>query len=154
MDPLNWKRALLLAIIGIAVGFGSAKLVEATDWHPLVAPMLCAAAAAAIAFTLRKVEVLNCLVEAAIFSYATFLGISFVRTGHNYLEHYFPNKTVTPVHLLHDVTLVVLAVGLPYTFAMVLLVCLPVWAIAQITRHGMLDRDEKFWDFVDEQTRR
>jgi len=66
MDPLNWKRTLLLAILGIVVGFGAAMLVEATDAHPLVAPALAIIGTAAVAFWLRKCELLNCLVEAAV----------------------------------------------------------------------------------------
>jgi hypothetical protein len=154
MDPLNWKRALALGIIGVAIGFGAAALVEATDWHPLVAPLLCAAGAAAVAFALRKCEVLNCLVESAIFTYGTFLGLSFVRTGHNYLERYFPSMPQTPTALLHELNLVVLWVGLPYTFAVVLLVCLPVWALAQMSKEAPTERDERFWQFLDDQTRR
>ena len=154
MDPLNWKRALLLGVIGLAAGFGAATLVEATDSHPLIAPLLCAVGAAAVAFTLRKCEVLNCLVEAAIYGYGTYLGMSFVRTGNNYLEHYIPSVPATPTVLLHQLNLVVLAVGLPYTFAMVFLVCLPVWALAQIAKPKPLERDERFWEFVDDQTRR
>ena len=154
MDPLNWKRAFVLGLIGAALGFGAATLVEATDWHPLVAPLLCAGGAAIVAFTLRKCEILNCLVEAAIFVYGTFLGLSFVRTGHNYLEHYFPSVPLTPTTLLHEINLVVLWVGLPYTFAVVLLVCLPVWALAQLSKQKLMERDERFWQFVDDQTRR
>lgn len=154
MDPLNWKRALLLAVIGVAVGFGAATLVETTDWHPLVAPLVCAVGMSVVAFTLRKCEVLNCLVEGAIYAYGTYLGMSFVRTGHNYLEHYFPSMPLTPTTLLHQLNLVVLAVGLPYTFAMVLIVCLPVWALAQLSKHTPIERDERFWEFVDDQTRR
>src|SRR5438270_7658708 len=40
LDPLNWKRLPVLAIAGVAVGFGGAWLVERTDWNPLVAPAL------------------------------------------------------------------------------------------------------------------
>lgn len=154
MDPFNWKRALVLAVIGLALGYAAATLVERTDWHPLVAPLLCAAGAGLVALALRKCEILNCLVEAAIFAYGTFLGMSFVRTGHNYLEHYFPSMPLTPTTLLHQLNLVVLAVGLPYTFAVVLLVCMPAWALGQISKHALLERDERFWEFVDDQTRR
>jgi len=154
MDPLNWKRALALAVIGIAIGLGAARLVEVTDWHPLVAPLLCAAGAAIVAFALRKCEVLNALVEAAIFAYGTFLGMSFVRTGNNYLEHYFPSTPRTPAVLLHDLNLVVLWVGLAYTFAVVLLVCLPVWSLAQLSKNKASERVDRFWKFVDDQNRR
>src|SRR5581483_10414264 len=155
MDPLNWKRALLLAILGVAAGFGAAMLVEATDAHPLFAPGLTILAAAAVAFWLRKCELLNCLVKAAVFTYGTFIGMSLLRANNNYLDHNYPNAPLFPSGLLHEgLNAVVLAVGIPYTFAVVLIIALPVWSLAQISRQRMLERDEHFWNFIDERTRR
>jgi len=81
--------------------------------------------------------------------------MSFVRANNNYLERAFANGPLTPTGLLHGgLNAVVLAVGLPYTFAVVLIVALPVWSIAQISHRRMLERDENFWSFVDNETRR
>lgn len=152
MDPLNWKRLPLLAVAGIAIGFGAAWLVERTDWHPLVAPALATLAAGGLAVALRRLELLNFLIEDGVFSYCTFVGVALVRTsGHNYVADKF--AFVPGSGLLSSFNVVVAAVGIPFALGVVFIVALPVWAFAQRTRHQETADEERFWSFVKEQNR-
>jgi hypothetical protein len=78
---------LLLVPLGIAIGYGAAQLVEATDWHPLIAPAISIAAVVAAAFAFRKSELMNFLFEAGVFAFSTYIGMGLVRASitHNYL---------------------------------------------------------------------
>lgn len=158
MERILWKRLALLIPLGIAIGFGAADLVEATDWHPLVAPAISFAAVVAAAFALRRSELLNFLVEAAAFAYSTYVGIGLVRASstHNFLAakiggwdmmHYGPKG------LLDGLNPVVIAAGVPYAFFAVLIFGLPAWAFAQYLCDRQLRRGERFWEFVKEQNR-
>jgi hypothetical protein len=159
MERISWKLLALLVPLGIAIGFGAAELVEATDWHPLVAPAISIAAVAATAFALRKRELMNFLFEAAVFAYSTYIGIGLVRASitHNYLAaklgdwdmmHYGPKA------LLDGLNPVVIAAGIPYAFFAVLIFGLPAWAFAQYLYNRTLQRNDRFWEFVKEQNRR
>lgn len=153
MDPLNWKRLPLLAIAGIAIGFGAAWLVERTDWHPLVAPAISILAAGGLAAALRNAELLNFLLEDGLFVYCTYIGMSIIRAVgiHNYIATHVGDLR-TP-QLLDGVNIVVLAAGIAYTLMVVFIVALPSWALAQRSSRRELKRDAEFWSFVEEQNR-
>lgn len=159
MERIQWTLLLLLVLVGVAIGFGAAELVEATDWHPLLAPAISLAAVVAVAFALRKHELMNFLFEAAVFAYATYIGIGLVRasTTHNYLAAKLGNWDLMhygPKGLLDGLNPVVIAAGIPYAFFAALLFALPAWAFAQYLCDRQLHRDERFWEFVREQNRR
>ena len=156
MDPLNWKRLLALAAGGVAVGYGAAQIVDATDWHPLVAPLIIIIAVAAIGFSLRRCEFLNFLIEDGAFAYCAYVGMSLVRaSGHNFLATQLPFHYAFGLYdgtaFLGGFNIVVALVGLPYAFMMVLLFGVPAWALGQYTRKS--ESDERFWDFVRQQNR-
>jgi hypothetical protein len=158
MDRISWKRLALFVPLGIAIGFGAAELVEATDWHPLVAPAISLAAVVGLAFALRKNELMNFLFEAGVFAYSTYIGMGLVRASitHNYLAaklgdwdlmHYGPKG------LLDGLNPVVMVAGIPYAFFAALLFALPAWAFAQYLCDRQLRRDDRFWEFVKDQNR-
>lgn len=159
MDRILWRRLLLLAPLGVAIGYGAAQLVEATDWHPLLAPSISLAAVVAIAFALRKSELMNFLFEAAVFAYSTYIGMGLVRASvtHNYLAAKLGNWDMMhygPKGLLDGLNPVVMAAGVPYAFFAALLFALPAWAFAQYLCDRELRRDDRFWEFVKEQNSR
>jgi len=159
MDRIEWKRLALLVPIGIAIGFGAAQLVEATDWNPLVAPALSMAAVVVTAFALRKSELMNFLFEDAVFAYFTYFGLGLVRASitHNYLAAKFGNWDFNhygPKGLLDGLNPVVIVAGIPYAFFAALIFGLPAWALAQHLCDRKLREDDRFWEFVREQNRR
>ena len=150
---------LLLVPLGVAIGFGAAELVEATDWHPLVAPAISLAAVVAVAFALRNNELINFLFEAGIFAYSTYIGMGLVRASitHNYLAaklgdwdmmHYGTRA------LLDGLNPVVIVAGIPYAFFAALIFGLPAWAYAQYLWNRKVQPHDRFWEFVREQNRR
>lgn len=152
-------RLLLLVPLGVAIGYGAAQLVEATDWHPLVAPAVSMAAVAALAFALRKNELMNFLFEAGVFAYATYIGMGLVRASitHNYLAAKFGNWDMMhygPKALLDGLNPIVIAAGIPYAFFAVLIFGLPAWAYAQYMWTRKINRDDRFWEFVRDQNQR
>jgi hypothetical protein len=159
VDRVEWKRLLLLVPLGVAIGYGAAELVEATDWHPLVAPAISFATVIALAFALRKNELMNFLFEAGAFAYSTYIGLGLVRASitNNYLAAKLGNWDLMhygPKALLDGLNPIVIAAGIPYAFFAVLLFALPAWALAQYLCDRTLQRDERFWEFVKEQNRR
>jgi len=159
MDRILWMRLLLLVPLGVAIGYGAAEFVEATDWHPLLAPAISMAAVVAIGFAMRKNELLNFLFEAGAFAFSTYIGMGLVRASvtHNYLAaklgdwdmmHYGPRA------LLDGLNPVVIAAGVPYAFFAVLIFGLPAWAIAQYLSDRQVRRDDRFWEFVKQQNSR
>lgn len=153
MDPLNWKRLPLLAVAGIVIGFGGAWLVERTDWHPLVAPAIVMLAAGGLGVALRRLELLNFLLEDGLFVYCAYVGMALVRAVgiHNYLAVHVGDLRAQ--QLLDGVNVVVLAAGIAYTLMVLFIIALPAWALAQPSPRGLLKRDEDFWSFVKEQNR-
>ena len=148
MDAFVWKRVPLLIAAGLGVGFGAAMLVEKTDWDPLVAPILSFLAAAAVAVLLRKLELLNFLIEDGLFAYSTFIGMALVRASgaHNYLAEqffFFGGR-----ELLNGVNFVVALVGIPYAMATVFIAALPTWALAQRSKRKLSEQEQQFWDFI------
>ena len=159
MDRILWKRLLLLVPLGVAIGYGAAELVEATDWHPLVTPAISLAAVAVVAFALRKNELMNFLFEAGVFAYSTYIGMGLVRASitHNYLAAKFGDWN--SMHygsraLLDGLNPIVIAAGIPYAFFAALIFGLPAWAYAQYLWNRKVQRDERFWEFVKELNRR
>lgn len=153
MDPLNWKRLPLLAVAGIAIGFAAAWLVERTDWHPLVAPAIVMLAAGGLGVALRRLELLNFLLEDGLFVYSAYIGMALVRAVgfHNYLAVHVGDLRAP--QLLDGVNVVVLAAGISYTLMVLFIIALPAWSLAQRSPHGALKRDEDFWAFVEHQNR-
>lgn len=146
-------RFIVLGAIGVGVGFGAATLVERTGWNPLAAPLISILGAGGLAFVLRNSELLTFLIEDGFFVYCAYVGMSIVRAvgGHNYLAAQYGNVLHwgSP-QLLDGVNIVVLAVGLAYTFGVTLIVALPLWAFAQ-PAPKKLPRDRQFWEFVEQQ---
>ena len=159
MERISWKLLLLLVPAGVAVGYGAAEFVEATNWHPLVAPAISLAAVVAVAFMLRKSELMNFLFEAAAFAYCTYVGLGLVRASitNNYFAAkagYWDMMHYGPRALLDGLNPIVIAAGIPYAFFAALLFALPAWAFAQYLCDRELRRDDRFWEFVNDQNRR
>lgn len=152
-DSLSLTRLVVLGAIGVAVGFGAATLVEQTGWNPLIAPLITIVGAGVVAFALRDSELLSFLIEGGFFVYCAYIGMSIVRAvgGHNYLAAQYGSVLhYGSPQLLDGINIVVLAVGLAYAFGITLVVALPVWSLMQ-RAPDKLPRDEKFWEFIDQQ---
>lgn len=136
-----------LIALGVLLGFVSARLVDVFALNPLVAPLACAAGAVVLAVIRRRQDFPLYLAESFVFTYSAVVGMILVRaTPANHLA-------VGPMHRFADwfdsPNPLVLLGGLALSAAMICLVCVPAWALAQRFERGKADeRDQRFSAFI------
>jgi len=138
---------VVAVFVGVALlwGFGSAKLGDAADWNPLVAPVSMVLVLAAFGWMRRGYEILDVVAPAFAVSYAAYAGLVIERLSQANVVA--TNSRIAP---LVDLWPVVLFTGVPFALILTVFVAVPASMIPQRGRTAG-DDHARFWSFVQQQ---
>jgi hypothetical protein len=142
----------VLIVLGLSLGFVAARVVDALALDPLVALIACAAGAVIFAVMRRRQELPEFLAESAVFTYTAVLGLIVVRATPE--NHFFAGSMHRVAGWIDGSNPLVLLAGVGLCAAMIALICVPAWALAQrLERRKTDERDQRFLDFISARAR-